>query len=51
MAFRWGRKTRNPGGPGFQAIRLDELAGAVMAGLGVAAVSAPEVRHQRPGKM
>ena len=45
VALRWGRKTRNPGGPGFQAIRLDELAGDVMAGLGGAAGSAPEVRQ------
>ncbi len=53
MALRWGGKTRNPGGQGFQAICLDELAGDVMAGLGGAAGSAPEVRHQRPspGKM
>ena len=51
MALRWGRKTRNPGGPGFQAIRLDELAGDILAGLGGAAGSAPEVRHQRPGQM
>ena len=51
MALRWGRKTRNPGGPGFQAIRLDELAGDVMAGLGGSAGSAPEVRLQRRGKM
>ncbi len=53
MALRWGRKTRNPGGQGFQAIRLDELAGDIMAGLGGAAGSAPEVRHQgpSPGKM
>ncbi len=45
MALRWGCETRNPGGPGFQAIRLDELAGDVMAGLGGAAGSAPEVRQ------
>jgi hypothetical protein len=53
VALRWGRKTRNPGGPGFQAIRLDELAGDVLAGLGGAAGSAPEVQHQSPspGKM
>ncbi len=43
MALRWGRKTRNPGGQGFQAISLDELAGDIMAGLGGAAGSVPEV--------
>ncbi len=34
MALRWGRKTRNQGGQGFQAISLDEVAGDIMAGLG-----------------
>ncbi len=53
VALRWGRKTRNPWGLGFQAICLDELAGDVMAWLGGAAGSAPQVQHQRPspGKM
>ena len=51
MALRLGRKTRNQGGPVFQAICLDELAGDVMAGLGGAAGSATEVRHKHPGEM
>jgi len=46
VALRWGRKTRNPGGLGFQAIRLDELAGDVMAGLG-----GRRVQHQKCDKM
>jgi hypothetical protein len=37
-------------GLGFLDIRVDALAGDVMAGLGGAAGPSPDVRHQSPGK-